>query len=134
MVAWIGKWLFAVGVIHLSFGLAFMHDTLALLWSEGLWNTVNGQPPREAVFWFLCTGIMLLMVGVLVDQVELERLAIPRFVTGLFAALTITGVVVMPISGIWLLIPPVVGMVIRGRQANKPVTTDRQPENEVKDG
>jgi hypothetical protein len=50
MVAWIGKWLFAVGVIHLSFGIFFMHTTLAVLWSEGLLNTVNGQPPREAVF------------------------------------------------------------------------------------
>ena len=114
-MAWIGKWLFGVGVIHLSFGLVFMHDTLALLWSEGLWNTVNGQPPREAVFWFLCAGIMLLIVGALVNQAEREALTIPRFVTWSFTALTIVGVIVMPISGIWLMIPPAVGMVIRGR-------------------
>jgi hypothetical protein len=114
-VAWIGKWLFAVGVIHLSFGLVFMHDTLGLLWAEGLWNTVNGQPPREAVFWFLCTGIMLLIVGVLVNQGERESHAIPRFVTWSFAALTVIGVVVMPISGIWLMIPPAIGMAIRSR-------------------
>ena len=117
MVAWIGKWLFAVGVVHLSFGLAFMHDTLALLWSEGLWNTVNGQPPREAVFWFLCAGIMLLIVGVLVNQAERQRLAISRCVTWMFAALTLIGVVVMPISGIWLLIPPAAGMVFRRKSS-----------------
>jgi len=116
-MAWIGKWLFAVGVIHLLFGIFFMHTTLAVLWSEGLLNTVNGQPPREAVFWFLCTGIMLLMVGVSVDQMEREGLAIPLFVTWLFAALTVTGVVVMPISGIWLLIPPAAGMVFRRRKS-----------------
>jgi hypothetical protein len=46
-----------------------------------------------------------------------ERLAIPLFATGLFAALTITGVVVMPISGIWLLIPPAAGMVFRRRKS-----------------
>ena len=115
MVAWIGKWLFAVGVVHLTFGLVFMHDILGLLWSEGLWNTVNGQPPREQVFWFLCTGIMLLIVGVLVHQAERQRLAVPGFVTWTFAGLAVVGVVVMPISGIWLLIPPVVGMLIRGR-------------------
>ena len=119
MVAWIGKWLFAVGVIHLLFGIYFMHTTLAVLWSEGLLNTVNGQPPREAVFWFLCTGIMLLLVGVLVDQTERKGLAIPLFVTWLFAALTVIGVVVMPISGIWLLIPPAAGMVFRRRKANE---------------
>ena len=118
-MAWIGRWLVAVGVIHLSFGLVFMHDTLALLWSEGLWNTVNGQPVREAVFWFLCTGIVLLVVGVLVNQAERSGVAIPRFVTWTFVGLVVVGVVVMPISGIWLLIPPVVGMLIRGRTATK---------------
>ena len=64
MVAWIGKWLFAVGVIHSLFGHSSCAATLAVLWSEGLLNTVNGQPPREAVFWFLCTGVLLLIVGV----------------------------------------------------------------------
>ena len=118
-MAWIGKWLFAVGVIHLSFGLAFMHDTLALLWSEGLWNTVNGQPVREAVFWFLYTGIVLLIVGALVNQAEHQRLAIPRSVTWVFAVLTLIGVVVMPISGIWLMIPPAIGMVNRSRRSIK---------------
>jgi polyferredoxin len=118
-MAWIGRWLFAVGVIHLSFGLVFMHRTLALLWSERLWNTVNGQPPREAVFWFLCTGVLLLIIGVIVDRAERDGLAIPRFAAWLFAALTIVGVVVMPISGIWLLIPPAVGMVYRRRPSTE---------------
>jgi len=116
-MAWIGKWLFAVGVIHLTFGLVFMHETLALLWSERLWNTVNGQPPREAVFWFLCTGIMLLIVGGLVNQAERQGFVIPRFVTWSFAGLVVVGVVVMPISGIWLLIPPAAGMVFRRRKS-----------------
>ena len=124
-MAWIGKGLFAVGVIHFLFGIFFMHETLVVLWSEGLLNTVNGQPAREAVFWFLCTGIMLLIVGVLVNQVEREGLAIPRFVAWGITALTFIGVIVMPISGIWLLIPPAAGMVFRRRP---------QTENEVKDG
>jgi hypothetical protein len=115
LVAWIGKWLFAVGVIHTLFGLLFMRGTLAVLWSEGLLNTVNGQPPREAVFWFLCTGLLLLIVAVMVDQTERQHLAIPRVVTWSFVVLTVIGVIVMPISGIWLLIPPVAGMVTRRR-------------------
>jgi hypothetical protein len=118
-MAWIGKWLFGVGVIHLSFGLAFMHETLVLLWSERLWNTVNGQPTREAVFWFLCTGVVLLIVGVLVNQVEREGLRVPRFVVWSFAGLVFVGVVVMPISGIWLLIPPAFGVLFRSRTATE---------------
>ena len=118
-MAWIGKWLFGVGVIHLSFGLAFKRGTLAFLLSEGLWNTVNGQPQREQVFWFLCSGIMLLIVGVLFNQAERSNSSIPPCVTWTFVGLVVVGVIVMPISGIWLLFPPVAGMVIRGQKATK---------------
>ena len=115
-MAWIGKWLFAVGVIHSSFGLVFGLKTLAVLWSERVFNTVNGQPAREAIFWFLYTGFLLLVVGALIDQVERRGLPIPRLVTLSFVVMTAIGVVVMPISGIWLLIPPVAGMLFRWTQ------------------
>ncbi len=115
-MAWIGKWFFAVGVIHSLFGFLFMRSTLGVLWSEGMLNTVNGQPPREAVFWFLYTGFLLLMLGVLIDQVERRSLAIPWFVPWGFAVLTVVGIVVMPISGIWLLVPPAAGMLLRRAQ------------------
>ena len=113
-MAWKGKWLFAVGVIHSLFGLAFMKTTLAVLWSERLFNTVNGQPAREAVFCFLCTGSLLLIIGVLIDLTERHRLAVPWFVIWAIVILTAVGLVVMPISGIWLFLPPVAGLVISG--------------------
>jgi hypothetical protein len=113
-LAWKGKWFFSVGVIHSLFGLAFMKTTLTVLWSEHLFNTVNGQPAREAVFWFLYTGFLLLIIGVLIDQTERHRLAVPWFVICAFVLLTVVGLVVMPISGIWLLLPPVVGLVLSG--------------------
>ena len=116
-MAWIGKWFVAVGVIHSLFGFAFMRGTLAVLWSERLFNTVNGQPNREAMFWFLYTGFLLLIVGVMVDQTEKRGLAVPSFVNWAFVVLALIGVVVMPISGIWLLLPPVAGLMIRGKNA-----------------
>ena len=113
-MAWIGKWLFAVGVIHSLFGIAFMRGTLAMLWSERLFNTVNGQPEREAVFWFLCTGFLLLIAGTLIDYIERRNLGIPRFVSWAFVVLSVVGLVVMPYSGIWLFVPPVIGMLFGG--------------------
>jgi hypothetical protein len=38
------------------------------------------------------------------------------FATWSFVVLTAIGIVVMPISGIWLLVPPVTGMVVRWRR------------------
>jgi hypothetical protein len=111
-VAWKGKWIVAVGVIHILFGLAIMNNTLAVLWSDGLINTVNGQPEREAVFWFLVCGLLLLMIGMLIDQSERRELPVGWFVEWSFAFLTVVALVVMPISGIWLLLPPVAGLVL----------------------
>ena len=36
-------------------------------WLSGLFNTVNGQPVREAAFWFLFSGFALMILGALVD-------------------------------------------------------------------
>jgi hypothetical protein len=67
----------------------------------------------------MCTGIVLFIVGPLVNQAERHGLAIPRFVTWSFVALILIGVVVMPISGIWLLIPPAAAMAIRLRASTE---------------
>ena len=120
MRAWIGKTLVGVGVIHSFFGFVFMRSTLAILWREGLLNTVNGQPRREAVFWFLLTGFLLLILGGLIDHLERGGLAFPTFLPWSFAVLLGIGILVMPISGIWLLLPPVVGMFVRSRSLRKP--------------
>ncbi len=96
-----------------------MRSTLAILWSEGLLNTVNGQPRREAVFWFLATGLLLLILGGLVDHLEKSNLPIPNFLPWSCAVLTGIGIVVMPISGIWLFSPPVIGMFFRANSLRK---------------
>jgi len=118
-MAWIGKWLIGVGVIHSAFGFVFMRSTLAVLWSEGIVDTVNGQPNREAIFWFLYTGFLLILFGVMVNRNEKLRLEIPVFVIWGFSGLIVVGVVVMPVSGIWLLVPPVVGMLLYNKQLRR---------------
>ena len=117
-MAWIGKWLFAVGIVHSLVGFLMARGTLATIVHEGLFNTVNGQPDREAAFWFLNSGFLVLILGVLVDALERARLPFPVFVTLALLMLTFVSAVVMPLSGVWLLIPPVVGMVLRSRKGS----------------
>lgn len=115
MKAWIGKWLIGVGVVHVLFGIVFMHSVLNVLWQEGLFNTINGQPPREMVFWFLVTGFLTVIIGGLVDRFEKSGLGLPRFLAWSFLALVVVGIVIMPISGIWLLVPPTISLLVRLR-------------------
>ena len=76
MKAWIGKSIVAIGVIHSIFGFVAFRSTIGTLLGEGLFNTVNQQSDREAVFWFLVTGFALLIVGALVNWIERTQAAL----------------------------------------------------------
>ena len=107
---WIGRAILGIGVIHTMFGLWFMRRTLAELLAEGLFNTVHGQPTREATFWFLFTGFALLVLGALVHWLETRGIAMPAFLGWSLLVLTAAGIFVMPASGFWLLLAPVAGL------------------------
>lgn len=112
---WIGRWIVGVGVVHTAFGLIFQRGTLAVLWGEGLVNTVNGQPEREFAFWFIFFGLLAILFGLLVDWCEKRQLGLPRFLGWALLVLTSVCVVIMPISGGWLLLPPAVGAMRESR-------------------
>ncbi len=117
MKAWIGKALIGIGVAHSIGGFAWFWPILGVLVDEGLFNTivVNGNPEREAAFWFLFAGFALMFIGSLVDRLERLDEGIPLFVGWGFAVLTVLGAMIMPASGFWLLIIPTIGMIRRRR-------------------
>ncbi len=91
MKAWIGKTLIGIGVVHSVGGFMFFRPTLGVLLNEGLFNTitVGGDPAREAAFWFLFGGFMLMIIGGLVDRLEHLGEPLPIFLGWSFAALTL---------------------------------------------
>jgi hypothetical protein len=109
MQRWIGIWIVCVGVVHTVFGLVFHFQIHLQLASGGFFNTVNGQLDRELAFWFVYWGLMAMLLGYLVDWVERRRWPLPRFLGWALLALTVMTVFVMPISGLWLMLPPAVG-------------------------
>jgi hypothetical protein len=116
MKAWIGKAIIAVGVIHNIFGFVVFRKTLMSLFQEGLFNTVNGQVEREFVFWFLALGLLAILLGLLVDWCEKNGLSLPSYFSWAFLFTIALFVFIMPISGVWLLFIPAVGMVLRMRR------------------
>ena len=78
-MAWIGKALFLIGVVHSLFGVVVLRSILTILWNEGLVNTVNGQPDREFAFWFMAFGILTMIFGAFVNSCEKRKVPFPRF-------------------------------------------------------
>lgn len=112
MKNWIGLSIMVIGIIHSLFGMVFLNETLAELLREGLFNTVHGQPMREATFWFLFGGIAMILIGALVRWMEKQNYQLPRFLGWSLLAIAVAVVFIMPASGGWLMFVPAFGALV----------------------
>ena len=111
---WIGRWIVAVSVLHTLFGLFAFTAVLRSMTSAGLWDSVGSDAMRGAVAWFLLSGGFMLVAGLAIDAVERTGAEVSLRVTG-WSLLTVTAmcIVMMPVSGAWLLLPPAIAMILR---------------------
>ena len=116
---WIGISIAAIGAIHTLFGLVAFRATVRDLIDEGLWNTVNGQPNREMAFWFLFSGLLLMILGRTIGELPAD-VRLRSFLLWAIGGVTCLGVIIMPVSGFWVMFIPLAGLVGSAKQ-RKPV-------------
>ena len=114
MKRWVGRWLVLVGVVHCVFGAVAFFEPLAAIVRDGLWNAVDGFPGRPLAFWFELLGMLTILFGIAIDQLEKERVPIPGSLGYGFALLAALGIVAMPIGGGWLMLPGAIGLLMKG--------------------
>lgn len=113
MTRWIGRWIMAVGIIHVAVGLFVFGEPLQAIVRDGVWNAVDGHAGRPLAFWFVFLGLFTIVFGSLVDWVEGLGIRLPRHLAWAFLALVALGIVTMPVGGGWLLLPPALGALVR---------------------
>ena len=113
MKRWVGRWIILVGIIHCVFGVLVFTEPLFGIVRDGLWNAVSGYPGRPLAFWFELVGVLTILLGVTIDQLEKGQCAFPAFLVYGFSLLTVLTILAMPISGGWLLVPGAVGLVLK---------------------
>jgi hypothetical protein len=114
---WIGRTMMGIAALHTLFGVVVFGGTLLTLVREGLVATIDAQYDRGAAFWFLYTGFTLGLLGAWMDECEAEGRRFPGYLVVSLAALVGAGALIMPRSGFWLLIPPVLGAIARNRRS-----------------
>jgi uncharacterized membrane protein YjfL (UPF0719 family) len=122
MKPWIGRVMIAIGIIHTVTGLFIFKSVLLQLLSEGLVNTVNGEWDREAAFWFLFSGFMMMLVGGLVHRAEQEYRSLPSFFSWGLLGMVVLALCIMPASGWWVFLIPLAGLFWRQRKVIRPST------------
>lgn len=100
-----GFLLIATGVLHCAVGLVLGWALLGEIVADGLIGAIADDPSRNAIFWFMFGGVMMIMLGALMHEVETEREALPHWLGWSLIALGLGGGLCIPASGFWLVIP-----------------------------
>jgi hypothetical protein len=125
---WIGRWLIGVGAIHTLFGVVAFRAPLRALLDAGIVNALSAREPmRNLAFWFLVAGVMIALVGTVVDALEqATRGTVPKVVGWTLLLTALVGIVLAPASGFWLLLPAAVG-ALRATGVVTPSAPGRAP-------
>lgn len=109
---WKGLWLIAVSMVHTVFGLVVFSGPLVGMMRRGVFNTVGEDALLGAVAWFLLFGFALFLAGLAIGELEsASRRPLPRSLGWALLFVILVGVVLMPVSGFWLALPPAVSLV-----------------------
>lgn len=112
MKNWIGKFVFGIGALHTLVGLVLLVPLVGdELLADGLFNSINGQPKREAFLWFLMSGFLILIIGGLLNFMENNTQAIPSFLGWSLLAIALFAVFFSPLSGGWLIFIPAIALI-----------------------
>ena len=106
-----GYWLIITSILHFIGGFVFFPEPLAAIAQAGWWNAVSPDPfninyEMEAAFWFMMIAPIWLILGILCCWIQEHKLIMPASVGWILLVITIVSVVIEPVSGLWLLLPP----------------------------
>lgn len=115
-MAWVGKWIAAVGFFH-SLGGFFIFYTKGwqMIAERGFLASVDDYDLSGTAFWFLITGLLLILLGMLMDSMERQGYPFPSWLKWGLAGLVFILIAPMPATGAWMLIVPVAGLFLRKR-------------------
>jgi hypothetical protein len=117
--SWKGLWLLGVAVVHTVFAVVVFQPQMREIVERGVFDSVGTDPMRGAVSWFVLFGGLFALLGWAVMLVERQAALAPVPLRALGAgllALALLGIVLMPASGFWLVLPPALALCLQPRQ------------------
>lgn len=127
MKAWkyAGHFLIATGIIHNAIGFIMGWPTLTSIARDGFVNTINTEMDRNAIFWFLFTGFLLMIMGGLYqDRIKESNQPLPAKQGYYLLILSVIGAIMMPVSGFWIVIPQALIIILAKRSESVELSTN----------
>ncbi len=120
-----GKIIMSIGVIHtlltlvpFTFGKQFINFAHQYFFkiSEGFLEHGPIDYETFAAFWCFFFGILLILLGILLDFVENNNLKIPRYFIGSYLTMILLGVYMIPFGGFTIfMLPHAIYMLMKSR-------------------
>lgn len=116
-----GPLLIATGALDILYVLVFHARQLAAIAGDGFFNAVDPDVAfstfdRETAFWHLMFGAMAIILGGLVHWSQARTGTVPGLLGWSLLALCVVALVLMPVSGFWIVLPQAVLMILVSRQ------------------
>jgi len=117
---WIGKWVMFVALGHTAVGIVLFGSVYRELLANGLYNSISSEKAGLAV-WIALFGVVLFIVGMLLSALESNSASIPKSAGIALLLLTVLGVVLMPVSGFWLMFPATLVILLKKASGVRPL-------------
>lgn len=118
---WIGRWTIFVAIGHTVVGLLVCGRVALGIVERGVINAMGNNPMTGFVVWFLLFGAVLALLGMAITALERgAQFESARSLAIGIMLLTTLGVVLMPVSGFWLMYLTVFGLLRRGSGMSLP--------------
>ena len=112
---WIGRWIRGVGLLQTALSVLIYQDRLGGIFADGVFNALASVPSRALAVWSVVAGVLLMLVGGLVERLEAVPERLPGWLGGTLLGMGVLGVALVPVSGFWRLLPPAVAALRHGR-------------------
>lgn len=117
----IGWLLMMTAILHMLLGVLLFWQPLQDMVDAGIINSITPHYDRGMIFWFLLFGALLLLLGHMTQWMQTHFGVIPESLGwGLFG-LAVVGIIVMPVSGFWVVLPQAY-LIIRVARTNRSST------------
>lgn len=113
--SWIGLWIAAVGLLHSLGGFLIYAKGWQLIAQRGVLAGVHDFDLSGTAFWFLIAGVVLVITGLLIHWLDRNGYARPPWLRWAMLALLALLILPMPVTGAWLLVPPVAALFVKER-------------------
>lgn len=114
MKRWKGRFLIGNGIFHGVLGIILFVHPLYAIAQAGVWNSLGLDPLHHLAFWFMIDSIWSILLGLLADWVEGQNQGLlPQSLGWGVLMLAVIGIMIMPISGFWLLLPVAIGILVQ---------------------